>query len=104
LISIGVAKSNEDTSRQVRRSSVLALVHVPQLVSCEDATSNDSSLDEGNDNGTLITSHSDALDSVEDYFSAGGRLSDGDWFCRDTSVYHSKNIITSEASYQQQVQ
>jgi hypothetical protein len=78
LICIGFAESNEDTSLQVRHSSVLALVHVPQLVSSEDDTSNDDPLDEGNDIGTLIASHSDALHGAEDCSSAGGRLSDGD--------------------------
>jgi hypothetical protein len=78
-------------------------VHAPQLVSSEDDTSNHDSQDKGNDNRTLIATHSDALRSVENYFGAGGRLSDGDWFCRVTSVDHPK-IITSQASYQQQVQ
>jgi hypothetical protein len=45
LICIGFAESNEENNRQVRHSSVLAIVHVPQLVSSEDDTSNDDSLE-----------------------------------------------------------
>jgi hypothetical protein len=90
-MSIGFAESNVETSRQVRHSSVLALVHAPQLVNSKGGASNDGSLDQRSDDRNSITSHGDALQSAEDSANAEGRLSSsGDRSYRDTSVNHSK--------------
>ena len=75
LIPIDSTKSSREASRQVGHSGVLVLahvlVHVPQLVSGEDDTSNDGSLNKRNDDGIFIASHSSALQSLDDSANAG---------------------------------
>ena len=75
MLSVGFAKSDREVDRCVRRSRILALVHVPQLVSSEDDTGNDSSLNEGSDDRNSIASHSGALQSAEERANTGGWLS-----------------------------
>jgi len=94
LLPIDFTKSSREASRQLEHSGVLVLVHVPQLVSGEDDTGNDGSLNEGNDDGIFIASHSSALQSLDDSADAGVWTSGGG-SCEATSASRSRENVMS---------